>query len=177
VVCGFPITLLESDAPPNCPRCGETHFEAASLFSDETTPLPAPPPAADPAWLSVVRTILGPIGPHLAWTGEEAIETAFIDEGFTRIGRSLRADVRLGDPTVSRRHALLHRDGSTCIALDDRSLNGVFVNGKRIDWQPLRDGDEIEVGSFRLHFLDPNEPRHFRPRTGRWHSQRSLPYR
>jgi pSer/pThr/pTyr-binding forkhead associated (FHA) protein len=38
--------------------------------------------------------------------------------------------------------------------LDDRSLNGVFVNGMRVEWSALRDGDEIVVGRHRLHFLD-----------------------
>ena len=39
-------------------------------------------------------------------------------------------------------------------ALDDRSLNGLFVNGSQVDWAPLRDGDELEVGCFRLHVLE-----------------------
>jgi pSer/pThr/pTyr-binding forkhead associated (FHA) protein len=38
--------------------------------------------------------------------------------------------------------------------LDDRSLNGVFVNGERIEWHPLRDGDELVVGRHRLSFVD-----------------------
>ena len=38
-------------------------------------------------------------------------------------------------------------------ALDDRSLNGLFVNGERVEWAPLRDGDELEIGRYRLHLL------------------------
>jgi pSer/pThr/pTyr-binding forkhead associated (FHA) protein len=38
--------------------------------------------------------------------------------------------------------------------LDDRSLNGVFVNGERVEWRVLSDGDEIVVGRYRLHFLE-----------------------
>ena len=38
--------------------------------------------------------------------------------------------------------------------MDDRSLNGVFVNGQRVEWQVLHDGDEIVVGRYRLHFLE-----------------------
>jgi pSer/pThr/pTyr-binding forkhead associated (FHA) protein len=37
--------------------------------------------------------------------------------------------------------------------LDDRSLNGVFLNGERIDWHELEDGDEITIGAFRLYFI------------------------
>ena len=38
--------------------------------------------------------------------------------------------------------------------LDDRSLNGVFVNGERVEWRMLADGDEIVVGRYRLHFME-----------------------
>ena len=66
---------------------------------------------------------------------------------------SLAADVRFDDPTVSRRHALVVRQADGVRVLDDRSLNGVFVNGSRIEWKVLQDGDEILVGRYRLRFL------------------------
>ena len=69
------------------------------------------------------------------------------------VGRSLAADVRFDDPTVSRRHALIVRQPDGVRVLDDRSLNGVFVNGARIEGQTLKDGDEILVGRYRLSFL------------------------
>jgi pSer/pThr/pTyr-binding forkhead associated (FHA) protein len=61
--------------------------------------------------------------------------------------------VRFDDPTVSRRHALIVRQADGVRLLDDRSLNGVFVNGSRVDGQLLRDGDEIVVGRYRLLFV------------------------
>ncbi len=70
------------------------------------------------------------------------------------MGRSLAADVRFDDPTVSRRHALIVRQPDGVRVLDDRSLNGVFVNGERVEWRELQDGDEIVVGRYRLAFLD-----------------------
>jgi pSer/pThr/pTyr-binding forkhead associated (FHA) protein len=73
---------------------------------------------------------------------------------WTRIGRSLAADVRFDDPTVSRRHALIVRHPDGVRVLDDRSLNGVFVNGARVEGKVLNDGDEIIVGRYRLSFLD-----------------------
>ena len=69
------------------------------------------------------------------------------------MGRSLAADVRFDDPTVSRRHALIVRQPDGVRVLDDRSLNGVFVNGERIEWRMLEDGDEIVVGRYQLGFL------------------------
>ncbi|HKH15520.1 MAG TPA: FHA domain-containing protein, partial [Solirubrobacterales bacterium] len=71
-----------------------------------------------------------------------------------RIGRSSAADLRLDDATVSRRHALVVRTPENELrALDDRSLNGLSVNGKRVEWTPLRDGDELEIGRYRLYVL------------------------
>ena len=75
------------------------------------------------------------------------------------MGRSLSADLRFDDPTVSRRHSLVYRDpeGGARI-LDDRSLNGVFVNGERVDLAELNDGDEIAIGRFTLFFLHASDP-------------------
>ncbi len=61
--------------------------------------------------------------------------------------------MRFDDPTVSRRHALIVRQPDGVRLLDDRSLNGVFVNGARVDGKALEDGDEIIVGRYRLYYL------------------------
>ena len=74
--------------------------------------------------------------------------------GLTRIGRRPSADVVLDDATVSRRHALvMERDGGVVIA-DDRSRNGLFVNGRRVDQARLRNGDEVQLGSRVMRFLE-----------------------
>ena len=62
---------------------------------------------------------------------------------WTRIGRSLAADIRFDDATVSRRHALVANEEAGVRVLDDRSLNGILVNGRRVEWSPLVDGDEL----------------------------------
>jgi pSer/pThr/pTyr-binding forkhead associated (FHA) protein len=74
------------------------------------------------------------------------------------VGRSLAADVRFDDPTVSRRHALIVRQPDGVRVLDDRSLNGVFVNGTRVEGRVLHDGDEIIVGRYRLAFISIPAP-------------------
>ena len=61
--------------------------------------------------------------------------------------------IPLSDRTVSRRHALVVRQPDGVRVLDDRSLNGVFVNGERVEWSPLRDGDEIVLGCHCLRYL------------------------
>ena len=76
----------------------------------------------------------------------------------TRVGRSLVADVHLDDTTVSRRHALIVRRGDGTVVLDDRSRNGVFVNGERTAEAVLRDGDLIQLGRVRMRFVQVDAP-------------------
>ena len=74
--------------------------------------------------------------------------------GLTRIGRRPSADIVLDDATVSRRHALvLERDGEPVIA-DDRSRNGVFVNGRRVIESRLHHGEEVRIGARIMRFLE-----------------------
>ena len=112
------------------------------------------------AWLKEAREQLPrKPGEYLAYEdGDDELKVVALTREWTRIGRSLAADVRFDDPTVSRRHALVVRQADGVRVLDDRSLNGVFVNGARIDrsgvaQQVLKDGDEILIGRYRLCFL------------------------
>jgi pSer/pThr/pTyr-binding forkhead associated (FHA) protein len=93
-------------------------------------------------------------GQYLAYDDAGDVKLVALEREWTRIGRSLAADIRFDDPTVSRRHALIVRQADGVRVLDDRSLNGVFVNGERVEWRVLGDGDEIVVGRYRLHFLE-----------------------
>ena len=77
-----------------------------------------------------------------------------IDAAVTRLGRSPSADVTLDDPTVSRRHALIVQRDGAYVLLDDRSMNGTWLNGERVREAHLRDGDVIGLGAVRLRFLD-----------------------
>jgi pSer/pThr/pTyr-binding forkhead associated (FHA) protein len=70
------------------------------------------------------------------------------------IGRSPAADVVLDDSSVSRRHALIARRGDVTVILDDRSLNGIRVNGERVKEATLSNGDVIVLGHVTLRFID-----------------------
>jgi pSer/pThr/pTyr-binding forkhead associated (FHA) protein len=86
--------------------------------------------------------------------GGRAGESFSIDEDRTSIGRSPDAGVFLDDVTVSRNHALLvrRRDG---LYIDDLgSLNGTYVNRRRIESHRLADGDEIQIGKYKLSYLE-----------------------
>ncbi len=114
----------------------------------------------DLSWVNELREGIDEPGQYLAYRDGAARMVAFsLSQEWTRIGRSLAADIRFDDPTVSRRHALIVRQPDGLRVLDDRSLNGVFVNGERVEWSTLADGDEIVIGRHHLHFCDiPGEP-------------------
>jgi hypothetical protein len=158
--CGYVVTLAGEDTLPDCPGCGSTSFARASLFGAGRLARQAPVTPGDDHrddWLARVRAQISTPGEHLAYEDGGRIVTVALTREWTRVGRSLAADVRFDDPTVSRRHALIVRQPDGVRVLDDRSLNGVFVNGERVDWRGLRDGDEILVGRYRLAYLEISE--------------------
>jgi hypothetical protein len=85
--------------------------------------------------------------------GGRAGETFFPSGDRTQIGRSPECEVFLDDVTVSRKHAELVRSGDTYTITDLGSLNGTFVNRKRIESAELEDDDEVQIGKYRLTFL------------------------
>jgi predicted nucleic acid-binding Zn-ribbon protein len=171
--CDYVLTLTGSEMLEDCPRCGGEDFVRASLFrarrlnagagedSAAHEDTLARRPGSDEQTLAAGRpgdlsqaernALLAEARARVEQPGEW--RTVALTREWTRIGRSLAADVRFDDPTVSRRHALIVRQPDGVRVLDDRSLNGVFVNGARIDGKTLQDGDEILVGRYRLSFL------------------------
>jgi hypothetical protein len=152
--CGYVLTLAASDALPACPSCGGSKFDRASLFGARFThDAPIGGEERD-ALLTEAHEMIAEPGQYLVFEDRGATQVAPLTGEWTRIGRSLAADVRLDDPTISRRHALIVRGPDGLRVMDDRSLNGVFVNGDRVEWQTLEPNDEIVVGRYRLHYLD-----------------------
>jgi hypothetical protein len=148
-----------------CPECGFQNPEAANFCSrcgaaltppesegDSTMTLSAEEAAAGvlgelgeampegPAL--IVRSGGGRAGEHFTPTGER-----------TTIGRSPDCDIFLDDVTVSRRHAVLIARGDEFFIEDQGSLNGTYVNRRRIESERLESGDEVQVGKYRLTFL------------------------
>jgi pSer/pThr/pTyr-binding forkhead associated (FHA) protein len=154
--CDFPLSLDAADELPTCPSCGGTEFVRASLFTTAQNAIveAAIPEVDDQGWLSETRSGLDEPGQYIAYRADDDVMTYLLEREWTRIGRSLAADIRFDDPTVSRRHALIVRQPDGLRVLDDRSLNGVFVNGERVEWSTLADGDEVVIGRHHLHFID-----------------------
>jgi predicted RNA-binding Zn-ribbon protein involved in translation (DUF1610 family) len=151
--CGFAIALHELDEVPSCPECGSETFKRASLFSRQSSREEPPSVDGPPEWLEEAVDALVEDGDYLAFDDDERVHVLPLQDGWTRVGRSLSAHIRFDDPTVSRRHALVYRDDSGARILDDRSLNGVFRNGDRVEHAQLDDGDEIAIGRYRLYFV------------------------
>jgi pSer/pThr/pTyr-binding forkhead associated (FHA) protein len=127
---------------------------------------PSPPPAADaPTAVLTPATLLHRVraaaaavwrlapGRYLAIPDGDEVVVLPIGR-LTRIGRRTTADIVLDDTSVSRRHALLLDRGGAPVIADDRSLNGVYVNGRRVREARLHHGDELQIGARIMRFLE-----------------------
>ena len=96
----------------------------------------------------------GDPGRYLQVQGPHELMLIPLGEHPLHVGRGLLADLHLDDTSVSRRHAILVPHGAGSRILDDRSLNGTFVNGLRVEHVDLHNGDVITLGRFELRYLE-----------------------
>ena len=82
-----------------------------------------------------------------------------LDVDVTTAGRHPNAEIFLDDVTVSRKHAEFKRDAQGFTVSDLASLNGTYLNGSRVDAARLTDGDEVQVGKFKLTFYSASTGR------------------
>lgn len=139
-------------------RTAAPSSSTASLFSTSSIEAAGAPAASGSdteriARMAHAREALDAPGDYLCYDEQGEMRIVALTGAWTRIGRSLSADVHLEDQTVSRRHAMIVRDGESIRALDDRSMNGLYVNGERVESATLQDGDELLVGRYRLLLL------------------------
>jgi FHA domain len=109
---------------------------------------------------STVAHHVAPPGRYLAIEADDRRRLISLTRPITHIGRGLIADVRLEDPHVSRRHAIIaiRGDGPGAVRLlDDRSSGGTFVNGVEVTVSELHDGDIVRIGrvAFRYTVIAP----------------------
>lgn len=86
--------------------------------------------------------------------GEEEGEHFVLNSDSVSIGRHEDNGISLDDITVSRQHSRIHRRDGSFVVEDLGSLNGTYVNQKRVDAAPLAHGDELQIGKFRFVFLE-----------------------
>jgi pSer/pThr/pTyr-binding forkhead associated (FHA) protein len=109
-------------------------FDTLSRLDHQTRSQAIPPDDAPPGRYLELE------GPH----GSLLIE---LHDPMVYVGRSFTAGLRFDDHSISRRHAIFVRRAGLTKVLDDRSLNGTFVNGRRVDEAELGDGDVVVLGS------------------------------
>jgi hypothetical protein len=146
-----------------CPECGFQNPETANFCSKCGTALVRDTGGADttmafdPEELEETSPLedIGMEGPALVVRsgGGRAGEHFVPQESTTTIGRSPDCDIFLDDVTVSRHHAVLRKNDGRFVIEDEGSLNGTFVNRRRIESAELADGDELQIGKYRLTFL------------------------
>jgi pSer/pThr/pTyr-binding forkhead associated (FHA) protein len=149
----------------HCPECGFQNLEAAQycekcgalLIPDEggqsTVPIVPGDTEED---VTAALTEIGVEGTAIVVRsgGGRAGEAYTVERDRLSIGRSPECDIFLDDVTVSRKHALLLRREDGYWIEDQGSLNGTYVNRRRVDASTLEDGDEVQIGKYKLTFLE-----------------------
>jgi hypothetical protein len=150
----------------HCPECGFQNPEAANycskcgalLIHDEqgehTTMTFTPEEEAEDESLSLEGLRIA--GPALVVRagGGRAGETFALVYDRTSLGRAPECEVFLDDVTVSRRHSVITRGPDGFTLHDEGSLNGTYVNRRRVESAKLEDGDEVQIGKYKLTFLE-----------------------
>ena len=133
-----------------CSSCGSVldRLDDRTITLSQVDPLLDAPGAADDV---IVRVADLPDDASLVVrNGPQAGVALALDAPVTRLGRHPDSEINLDDITVSRRHAEIERTARGHVVRDVGSLNGTYVNGQRIDEALLQQGDELQVGKFRL---------------------------
>src|SRR5215831_7750513 len=152
---------LDHDMPRvYCPRCGQDNPDGARFCSHCGLALgraggERPGESTSTISLGTELAEALPLGSALLVVkrGPNAGSRFLLDTDLTTAGRHPESDIFLDDVTVSRRHAEFYRHPRGFTVRDVGSLNGTYVNRERIEEADLNDGDEVQVGKFRLMFL------------------------
>ncbi|MDX6632661.1 MAG: hypothetical protein QOG09_1740 [Solirubrobacterales bacterium] len=152
----------------HCPECGFVNSEGANYCQKCGAYLSRPESGEPPTTMTYKVDDTGELHPVdidqevqssgaalvIRSGGGRAGESFTIEQEKTSIGRSPDAGVFLDDVTVSRNHALIVRRADGLHIDDLGSLNGTYVNRRRIESHRLDDGDEIQIGKYKLSFLE-----------------------
>jgi hypothetical protein len=133
-----------------CARCGASLIE---LAEGEAT-ISFTPPTEPGADSGVMEAVVEGASLVIRLGGGRAGDQFPVGPTRTTIGRAPQSDVFLDDVTVSREHAVLEQRADGIHILDQGSLNGTYVNRERVEDARLADGDELQIGKYRLAFIE-----------------------
>ena len=149
-----------------CPRCGHENPLSANFCSScgsdletgsdhNTTAVVPVPVGGAPEEVAVELSQLAPdVGMLVVTRGPNSGSRFVLDEPLITAGRHPESDIFLDDITVSRRHAEIRQRPEGGYQLTDvGSLNGTYLNRQRVEEAELHDGDELQIGTFKLLFL------------------------
>ena len=151
----------------HCPECGFANADGANFCARCGASLVGAEPAGEGGATAAFRMTgdslefdalpASSFGPGAALVirtgGGRAGESFSLDRDRLTLGRRPDSDIFLDDVTVSRDHAVIVRRGGDFFLDDCGSLNGTYVNRRRIDSHRLGDGDEMQIGKYKLAFL------------------------
>jgi pSer/pThr/pTyr-binding forkhead associated (FHA) protein len=150
----------------HCPECGFQNPESANYCSkcgallmreeagEHTTMTFTPEETTDDDSLALADIRIE--GPALVVRsgGGRAGETFPLEGDRTSLGRAPECEIFLDDVTVSRHHAVIRRGADGFTIDDEGSLNGTYVNRRRVETAKLEDGDEVQIGKYKITFLE-----------------------
>lgn len=146
--------------PPDssfCSSCGAVldNLDDHTITIARVDPLQDAPGTADDVVVGIADLAIG--ASLIVRNGSQAGQSFALEDTVTRLGRHPDSEISLDDITVSRWHAEVVRSAAGYTVRDSDSLNGTYVNQERISEAVLLQGDELQVGKFRLVFFERNE--------------------
>ncbi|MGH9259607.1 MAG: FHA domain-containing protein [Acidimicrobiales bacterium] len=140
--------------PPGSNFCSSCGAPLATLREDPTTVTFIPEAGEGSDELSVeFGDMPNGVGILVVKRGPNVGSRFALEKDVVHAGRHPESDIFLDDVTVSRHHAEIVRADNQYVVRDAGSLNGTYLNRERVDSAPLSDGDELQIGTFKLVFL------------------------
>ena len=136
-----------------CSSCGAVLATESAEHTTITFHPAAPSDPVDEEVSVALDEVGGDEGVLVVKRGPKAGTRFVLDKAVTTAGRHPDSDIFLDDVTVSRRHAEFRQDEDDFQVVDVGSLNGTYVNREPVDTATLSNGDEVQIGKFRLVFL------------------------
>jgi pSer/pThr/pTyr-binding forkhead associated (FHA) protein len=145
-------SFVNADGANYCQKCG-AYLGAADSEREATTATYRVGETGEIEPVEMEDVVASGAGLVIRAGGGRVGETFQLEGERLSIGRRPESDIFLDDVTVSRDHALLVRRGADYWLDDCGSLNGTYVNRQRVDSHRLADGDELQIGKYKLSFL------------------------